>query len=110
MNKKIQLAGQKLKKVASQPKEKEIPSSSSNGRPGVQFAPQQMETPLGLPLPLMALFKAMVPMLGDHNILILVDDATFQLPVENIYVSKEDVLQFSRMEQISATCITVYMK
>ena len=50
-----------------------------------------METPSGLPLPLMVLFRAMVPMAGDHNILILVDDATFGLPVENIYMSKEDV-------------------
>ena len=69
-----------------------------------------METPSDILLPLMALFKEMVPMPSDHNILILVDDATFRLPVENKYLSKEDMFQFSRMEQISATCITVYMK
>ena len=40
----------------------------------------------------MTLFKAIVPMPGDHNILIPVDNATFGLLVENIYVSKEDVL------------------
>ena len=87
-----------------------IPSSSSSARPGVQSTPQRMETPSGLPLPLMALFKAMVPMPGDHNIFFPVDDTTFGLPVENIYVSKEDVFQFSRMDQIFATCIAVYMK
>ena len=92
MNKKKQLARRKLKKVASQPwKKKVIPSSSSNERLGVQYVPQWMETPLSLLLPLMALFKAMVPMPGDHNILIPVDDATFELPVENICISKEDV-------------------
>ena len=58
----------------------------------------------------MALFKAMVPKPNDHNILIPVEDATFGLPVKNIYVSKEEVFQFSRMEHISATCVAEYMK
>ena len=35
-----------------------------------------METPSELPLPLMALFKAMVLMPNEHIILILVEDAT----------------------------------
>ena len=110
MKKKKQLAGRKLKKVALQPQEKMIPSSSSSARPSVQSIPQRIETSLGLPLPLMALFKEMVLMPSNHNKLIPVDDATFELPVENIYMSKEDVFQFSRMEQISAICIAVYMK
>ena len=76
----------------------------------MQSTPQRMETPSNIPFPLMALFKAMVPMPRDHNIVIPVEDAIFKLPVENIYVSKEDLFQFSRMEQISATCFTVYMK
>ena len=58
----------------------------------------------------MALFNAMTQIPGDHNILIPMDDATFRLPVESIYVSKKNVFQFSRMEQISATRIIVYMK
>ena len=33
-------------------------------------------------------------MADDHNILIPVDDATFWMPVENMYVSKEDLFQF----------------
>ena len=57
----------------------------------MQSAPQQMETPSDLLLPLTALFKAMVLMHGDHSILIPVDDAIFEFPVENIYVSKDDV-------------------
>ena len=69
-----------------------------------------MEIPSNVPLPLKALFKSMVPMPSDHNILIPMEDTTFRLPVENIYVSKEDVFQFSMMEHISATCIIVYMK
>ena len=76
----------------------------------MQSIPQRVETPSDLPLPLMCLFKAMVPMPGDHNIIILVEDATFGLLIENIYVPKEDVFQLSRMEQIFATCIVVYMK
>ena len=96
--KKKQVVGRKLKKVASQPQEKVMPSSSSSTRPGVQSASQRMETPSNLPLSLMALFKAIVPMPSDHNILIPVENATFELPVENIYVSKEDVFQFSRIE------------
>ena len=91
MMKKKPLAGRKLKKIASQPQEKMILSSSSSVRPGVQFAPQRMETPSDLPLPLMTLFKAMALMPSDHNIIIPVEDATFRLLVENIYVSKEDV-------------------
>ena len=91
MNMKKQLAGKKLKKVASQPEEKVIPSSLSSARLGVQSAPQRIKTPSVLPFPLMALLKAMVPMPGDHNLIILVDHATFGMPVENIYVSKEDV-------------------
>ena len=75
----------------------------------MQSASQRMETPSDLPLPLMDLFKEIVPMPFDHNILIPVEDATFELPIENIYVS-EDIFQFSRMGQISATCIAVYMK
>ena len=39
----------------------------------------------------MAFFESMVLMLGDHNILISVNDATFGLSVESIYVSKEDM-------------------
>ena len=58
----------------------------------------------------MTLFKEMVPMPSDHNILIPMEDATFGLSVENIYASKEDVFQFSRMEHISTTCIAIYMK
>ena len=76
----------------------------------MQSVPQRMETPSNLSLPLMALFRAIVPMPSDHNIVILVKDAPFRLLVENIYVSKEDVFRFSRMEQISTTCIVVYMK
>ena len=73
MKRKKQVVGRKLKKVASQSQEKVIPSSSSSVRPGVQSAPQRMETPSDLTLPLMALFKSMVPMHSDHNILIPVD-------------------------------------
>ena len=69
-----------------------------------------METPSNLPLLLMASFNAIVSMPGDHNILIPVKDAIFRLPVENIYLPKEDVFQFLRIEHISATCIIVYMK
>ena len=58
----------------------------------------------------MALFKAMVLMPGDHNIVIPVEDATFGLLLENIYMSKEDVFQFSRMVEISSTCTAVYIK
>ena len=87
MNKKKQLIGRKLKKVVSHSKEKVIHSSSSSARSGVHSTPQRMETPSGLLLSLMALFKVMAPILGNHNILIPVDDATFGLPVENIYVS-----------------------
>ena len=76
----------------------------------MQSTPQKMETPSDLPLPLKALFEVMVPIPSDHNILIPVKDATFGLPVKNIYVSKENVFQFLRMEQISVTCIAVYMK
>ena len=94
MEKKKQVIGRKLKKVTLQPQEKMIPSSSSNARLGVQSSSKQMETPSDLPLPLMALFKVMILMPGDENILIPVDDATFGLPVENIYVSKEEVFQF----------------
>ena len=110
MKKKKPLVGRKLKNVASQPQEKVIPSSSSSARPGIQSAPQRVETPSGIPLPLMALFKAMVPMSNDHNIVIPVEDATFGLPIGNMYVSKDDVFQLSRMEKISSTCIVVYMK
>ena len=46
----------------------------------------------------MKLFKVIVPMPSDHNILIPVEDTIFGLPVENIYVSKEDVFKFSKME------------
>ena len=69
-----------------------------------------METPLDLPLSLMAFFKVMVLMPSDHKILIPVEDATFGLQVEYIYVSKEDVFKFLRMKQISTTCIVVHMK
>ena len=109
MKRNKQVAGRKPKKVASQPQEKVIHFSSSSARPGVQSAPQRMETPLDLPFPLMAMFKAMVPMPSDHNILIPVEDATFGLQVENIYVSKEAIFHFSRREWISTTCITIYM-
>ena len=68
-----------------------IHTSSSSARPGVQSILQRVETPSDLPLPLMALFNAMVPMSSDHNIVILVEDATFGLPIENMYVSKDDV-------------------
>ena len=54
----------------------------------MKSTPQRMEIPSNLPFPLMALVKAIVPMLCDHNILILVEDATFGLQVEYIYVSK----------------------
>ena len=77
MKKEKQVGGRKLNKVASQPQEKVILASSSSARPGVQFAPQRMETPSDLPLPLMTLFKVMVPMPSGHNILILVEDAIF---------------------------------
>ena len=110
MERKKQVAGRNLKKVALQPQETVIPSSSLSARPGMQSALQRMETPLDLPLPLMALFNAIVPMPYDHNILILMEDATFRLPVEYIYVSKEDNFQFSRIEQISIMCITSYIK
>ena len=76
----------------------------------MQSAPQRMEISSSYPLPLMALFKTMVPMHSDHNILIPVEDATFGLPVENIYMSKDDVFQFLKIEHIYATCIIVYMK
>ena len=47
-------------------------------------------------------------MSGD--IVIVIEVVTFGLPIENMYVSKDDMFQFLRMEQISSTCITVYMK
>ena len=87
-----------------------IISSSSSTRLGVQSAPQKMETPSDLHFPLMDFFKAMVPIPNDHNILIPVKDATFSLPIEYIYVSKQYVFHFSRMEEISATYIAIYMK
>ena len=74
----------------------------------MKFVPQRMKTPSDLPLPLMTLFKVIVPMPNDY-ILIPVEDIIFGLLIEYIYVSKEDVFQFSRMEQISAMCIAVYM-
>ena len=71
----------------------------------MQSTPERLETPPNLPLPLIVLFKALVLMPRDHTIVVPVEDATFGLPLENMYV-----LQFSRMVQISSTCIVVYMK
>ena len=79
MKRKKAVAGRKLKKVASQLQEKKILSSSSSARLDVKSAPQRMKTPLDLPLPLMALFKVIVPMPSEYNILIPVEDATFGL-------------------------------
>ena len=110
MKRKKVIARRKLKKGASQPQGKKIPSSFLSARPGVKSVLQLTETPSDLPLPLMALFKAISQMPSEHNILILVEDAIFGLQVEYIYVPKDDVFLFSRMEQIYATIIAVYMK
>ena len=49
-----------------------------------------MEAPLTLPLPLMALFNAMVAMPSEHNTLVLMEDVTFGLQVEYLFVSKDN--------------------
>ena len=76
----------------------------------MKSVPQKMETPLDLPLPLMALFKVMVPMPSDHNILILVEDATFRLKFGYIYVSKEDGTDFYYMHRClyKVSCIYIH--
>ena len=50
-----------------------------------------METPSDLPLPLVALYNAMVPMPSGHNILIPVKDVIARLLDEYIYKSRKDI-------------------
>ena len=77
MKKKKQISRKKLKKVASQLQEKVNPSPSSSGRLRYAIYTSTNGNTFGPSLPLMALSKAMVPLLGDHNILITMEDATF---------------------------------
>ena len=79
MKRKKTVIGRKLTKVASQSQEKEILFSSSSARLGVKSSLLRIEIPSDLHLPLVTLFKAMVPMPSDHNIFIPVENATFGL-------------------------------
>ena len=104
------MARRKLKKIALQPQGKEIPSSSLSARLGVKSAPQRIEMPSNLPLLLMALFKAMVLMLSEHKTLELVEDATFGLRVEYIYVSNKDkIVNYLLSICLYLFCISLYI-
>ena len=91
MKKKKAVTGRKLKKPASQPQGKWIPSYSSSAKLDVKFVSQSMKAPSNLPLPLLALFKAMVAMPSGHNIFVPMENATFGFRIEYIHVSKDDV-------------------
>ena len=71
---------------------------------------EKLETPSNLPLGLLMMFKAIQMMPDEYTIRIPITHNLFGLPNDHIFVTKEDVIQFSRMEKIGVQTIATYMK
>ena len=71
---------------------------------------EKLGTPSNLPLDLLTMYKVVQMMSDEYTVRIPITLDLFSFPDDHIFVTKEDVIQFSRMKQIGAQTIAAYIK
>ena len=75
-----------------------------------KLAKEMLDTPPNLPLGLLMIDKAVQRMSHEYFVCIPITQDLVGLLDDHMFATKEDIIQFLRMEQIGASMIASYMK
>ena len=85
-------------------------STSSSLRPNFASQNTLFEIPSNVPRALRTLLKSVKDKSPTFTVTIPLNPDNFGKDLAYLYIRKEDIMQFGKIEQIGAQCISVYMR